>query len=460
MTLDSDARRIAAAGVRAVRAGPAVRHALRRRGRTVSVGARSLPVAPGGTVHVVALGKAAGEMADAARSVLGPTTPGVVATPRGYPAPRSGLRVVFGEHPVPGPGSVRAGTALLAYAAATAPGDAVVFLLSGGGSAVAELPAPGLSIGDLARTTELLLASGAPIGAMNAVRRHLSRLKGGQLAGAVRADRFATIAISDVIGDAPEDIASGPTVPDPSTFADALAAGRTYGLAHRLPAPVARRLRAGAAGAIPETPKPGDRRWRGAPYVLAARNRTAVDGAARAARRLGYATRVLRAPVLGETRSAADRFARALLRDARSRSAARVGLVGGGETTVTLGRHPGKGGRNQEFALVAAPRLAGRAAVVLSLGTDGIDGPTDAAGGWTDGRSLRRARAIGLDLERAIRTHAAYPALRALGSLWITGPTGTNVTDLHVGLAVRRADPGTARSSPRRAAPSSRRRRS
>jgi glycerate 2-kinase len=461
MTLASDALAIARAGIRAVDPATAVDRALARTSSGLRIGRTRLAVRSGSRVHLVAVGKAAAAMADAAHRLLGRDVRGIVATPLGYPAPRSGLPVHFGRHPVPGTASFRAGAAVLNYARATAEPDVVVFLLSGGGSATVELPRAPLRGDDLVRTTIALLASGAPIGPMNAIRRHLSALKGGRLATATSARRFGTIAISDVVGDPPEDVASGPTVPDPTHYADALAAVRRYRLAPRLPPRVGRFLEDGRSGRHPETPKPGDPRLDGAPFVFGATNALALRGASDEARRRGYATVVLSGHVTGETRPVAERFARALVRAgavARRRSA----RLSGGETTVTLGPRPGRGGRNQEFAVAAAPILAGHPrSLILSIGTDGIDGPTDAAGGWVDDASAARAGRRGVDLRAALAHHAAYDALRRLGSLVRTGPTGTNVMDVHVGLVARpgAVSPGTGGSSPRSGAPSSRRRR-
>jgi glycerate 2-kinase len=435
MTLVSDALAIARQGIRAVDPAVAVRRALRRDRSGVRIGARALRPGPGGSVHLVALGKAAGAMADAATPFADSRRRGIVVTPRGYPPPRSPLRVVFGDHPVPRFASFRAGEALLEYVRGLRPGDAALFLISGGGSAVAEVAPGEIRPEDLTRTTELLLGSGAPIEAMNALRRHLSAIKGGQLARAVVSGRVATLAISDVVGDAPENIASGPTVGDPTTFADAVAAARRYSIWDRLPARVRRHLEAGARGAIPETPKPRETSLRHAPFLRVATNRIALQAAAREARRRGYRPELLSTRVTGETQPVARAFARRLRRAASARRPRAVALLSGGETTVTLGPHPGRGGRNQEFALAAAPLLDRANALVLSVGTDGIDGPTDAAGGWSDGRTLVRAAALHLDLRAALASHSAYDALERLGSLVRTGPTGTNVMDLHVGLA-------------------------
>ncbi len=460
MSLASDARAIALAGIRAVRPDIAVRRVLMCRGPRIRVGTHALRVGPAGRVHLVAMGKAAGAMIDAAAAIVGRNALGLAIPPRGYPAPRSVLPVVYGEHPVPGPGSFRAGRLLLDYVRATDRSDAVLYLISGGGSAVAELPVPPLTRSDLSGTTERLLASGAPIGAMNAIRRHLSAIKGGRLALATTAPSRGTVAISDVVGDSPADIASGPTVADPSTFGDALKVVRRYRLSSRLPPKVLRHLRDGAAGRIPETPKSTERRLRGDAFVLAATNRTALSGAAQAARERGYRPQVLSSPLTGETQPVARRFATRLVRSIAPSRPRKVALLAGGETTVTLGPHPGRGGRNQEFAIAAARVLEGRGALVLSIGTDGIDGPTDAAGGWTDGGTAAMAGRQGIDLTEALRRHAAYDALEGLGRLVRTGPTGTNVMDLHVGLGVRGRGRSTAGSSPQSAAPSSRRRRS
>lgn len=451
MTLASDAWAIARAGLRAVDPARAVRRTLHRSSRGIRVGRHLLPVGPEGRVEFVALGKAAGAMVDAALAVAGREARAVAFTPRGYPAPTKGTPVVFGNHPVPGRESFAAGRQLLHHVRNTAPDAVLVFLLSGGGSATVEVPPPGLEADDLVRTTELLLASGAPIGAMNAIRRHLSTIKGGQLAVARGARRFATIAISDVVGDAPENIASGPTVGDPTTYRTALTAARRYGLEERLPRAVRERLRLGSRGKLAETPKPGDPALRRAPFVLAASNRIALEAASAEARRRRYRTRTVREPVVGETRPAAARFARGLLADAGASRRA-VARVAGGETTVTLGPRPGRGGRNTEFAVATAAILSGRSALVLSIGTDGVDGPTDAAGGWVDGTSASRAKASGLALSRALSTHATYGVLEELGSLLRPGPTGTNVMDLHVGLAAggeRAADRPTTWEVPR-----------
>ncbi|MEM0129815.1 MAG: DUF4147 domain-containing protein [Thermoplasmata archaeon] len=456
MRLASSALSLARAALRAVDPERATARAIRRHGETLAVGGRRVAPGPGGRWHVVAIGKAAGRMVAGAHRALGGPVPGIAVTSRGSPTAPPPIRTWIGEHPVPGSGSERAGRAVARFVDGLGPADAVLFLISGGGSALAELPWPPIGIREVARTTELLLSSGMPIGAANAVRRHLSRLKGGRLAARVRSGRFATVAISDVIGDEPCEVASGPTVPDPTTFRDALAAARHYGILARLPSSVRSHLRAGAA-AEARTGASRRRRGGGGPFAFAATNATAVDAAARAARARWFRVVRLPRPIVGPTDRAARRFAARLLSEA-AKGHGRVAVVGGGETTVRLPPHPGRGGRNQEFALVAARCIAGRPALVLSIGTDGIDGPTDAAGGWVDGTSAARARAEGIDLAAALARHDSLPVLERLGGLVRTGPTGTNVTDLHVGLA-EPVSPGTgSRRGP--GARASRRRRS
>jgi hydroxypyruvate reductase len=412
---------------------------------------------------VLAIGKAAGAMADAARRVLGPT-PGLAIVREGSPRPLGAIPVLEGGHPIPDERSEQAARAAQRFLRAHSDAPAL-FLLSGGGSAIFEAPVPEIPLRDLARTTSLLLGSGAPIQAMNAVRRHLSDVKGGRLLRG-RAAPSVTLALSDVVGDTPWDIASGPTVADPTTFTDAVRAARRYGVWSQLPAPVRRHLGRGVRGEVEETIKPGDPVLDRTRFALIGSNRTALAGAAVEARRRGYRTHVMARPLTGES-AAVGRTLASIARRAKSPTAPGPGgrcWLSGGETTVHLGPHPGRGGRNQELVLAAATPLQGLDPVgLLSVGTDGIDGPTDAAGGWVDGGTSRRAEALGIDLGRALRHHESYDTLRRLGGLWITGPTGTNVMDLHVllvgspGGRPGRISRGRGSSSPRRGVRSNRR---
>ena len=407
-------------------------------------------------IHPVAFGKASAAMIDAACHSLGDAAGvGLAIVRAGSPRPRSAVEVVESDHPLPTRRSRRAGERLLGFISDLPPADPVLYLVSGGGSSLVEVPADGLALSDLVRTERALLGSGVPIQGFNTVRRHLSRVKGGALAVATRPRPFATLAISDVVGDTAEDIASGPTVGDPTSFADALAVLTTNRV--EVPDPVRGRLAEGARGRLPENPRPGDRRLSDGSFHLIATNRIAIAASAREARRRGYRTRVLGSDLVGESHLAGEEFARQVREAAPGHRG--CCLISGGETTVTLTGKPGRGGRNQEFVLAGAAVLRDSPGTcVLSIGTDGIDGPTDAAGGWSDGRTELRAAARGIDLARALREHDSYGALRSLGELVITGPTGTNVMDLHIGLSVHRA--GRAGNSPPRVARSSPRRRS
>jgi hydroxypyruvate reductase len=368
-------------------------------------------------VNVIAAGKAAPSMADAFLRAHGRVHDVVIAD---------------GAHPVPDERSVESGRRALALAqAARARSEPVVLLLSGGASAMLAVPPAGLSLADKATATRTLLASGLPISAMNGVRKHLSAIKGGWLAA--QAGRIVTFALSDVhapVEDDPSVIGSGPAVADPSTFGDAVAAVRAAGLDRTLPAAVVRWLTDGAAGAHPETPKPGDPRLANAEVVVIGNRRTLLDAAAAASRDRGYRVERIADPIVGETAEAARRFLAHAPAGERP-----VALLGGGETTVTLpsGGRTGRGGRNQEFALAIAGGLPAHApCVFVSAGTDGIDGPTDAAGAFADETTVGRAAAAGLDAAGALRAHASYDFFARLDDLLVTGPTGTNLGDLQV----------------------------
>ncbi len=294
-------------------------------------------------------------------------------------------------------------------------------------------------LGAVGRTvTGLLLACGADIVEMNAVRKHLSRLKGGGLARAARPARVASLVLSDVVGDPLDVVGSGPTVGDPTTYAEALAVFTRRGLLDRLPPPARARLEAGARGELVETPKPGSPEMEGILNVLVGSNRIAVLAAGERGRELGYRPLLLSTTLVGESREVAGVLA-ALAREVRASgnpAPPPVCLVAGGETTVTL-RGRGKGGRNQELALAAAIGIAGlRDLVILSAGTDGTDGPTDAAGAAVDGDTVARAREAGFDAREQLDANDAYPLFAALGDLVVTGPTQTNVADLQLVLAI------------------------
>ena len=339
--------------------------------------------------------------------------------------------VLAGGHPLPDAGSEQAARRAIALAESTSRDDTLLVLISGGASALMALPADGVTLADKRDATQQLLRAGADIYALNTVRKHLSAIKGGWLAARAAAP-CDTLVISDVVGDDLSVIASGPTVADASTFDDALALVRRYGGEDAYPPGVVARLRRGAAGAAAETPKPGDPRLARSRTTVIGSRRDAMAGAAAHAASLGYRVVRIDDAVIGDARSVAVSHVRAAL--ARAEDVARPAcIVSSGETTVHVtGR--GRGGRNQEFALAGAAPLAHVAAgaVLASAGTDGVDGPTDAAGGIADSTTLARARAAGVSPERALSDNDAYTALDTLNDLIRTGPTGTNVGDLQV----------------------------
>jgi len=382
-------------------------------------------------VYVIGAGKAAASMAHAAERALGSViSGGLVNLKDGHLAKLR--RVACNEcgHPVPDARGVAGAERIAAIASAAGAGDLVVCLISGGASALLPLPASPVTLAEKQEVTRLLLACGAEIGEINAVRKHLSAIKGGQLARMSWPARVETLLISDVIGDRLDVIGSGPTAPDPSTFLDAAAVLDRYHLRDRVPAAVRTRIEQGVAGAVEETPKPGDRLFARVRNTVVGGNRIALDAAARHAHQLGFRTLVLSSSIAGETREIARMHA------AIAREIAESGrplkppacIVTGSETTVTL-LGAGKGGRNQEFALAAALHIAGLDnVVVFSAGTDGTDGPTDAAGAIADGDTLRRNP----NARRYLDNNDSYSYFEPLGDLVVTGPTNTNVADVRI----------------------------
>lgn len=383
-------------------------------------------------LRLIAVGKASPAMAEAFVGRAGDRLRGGLLVGLQGARPVPPLELIEAGHPVPDEGSLAAGRRALEIAGETGPDDCLVVLLSGGASALLTRPADDLTLDDLKATNRALLQSGADIHAINTVRKHLSAVKGGWLAAAVRGD-VRTLAISDVVGDELSVIGSGPTVPDVSTFADAERIVNRSGGAGAFPDRVLAHLRRGALGEVPETPKPGDSRLaRSIAKVIGGRG-TAMDGASREAEALGYAVVRVDEPIVGEARIAAGRHV-ARVREQLGGLPRPACVISSGETTVTV-RGRGRGGRNQELALAAAEPMAALEGptALISLGTDGIDGPTDAAGAIVDTTTLIRARAAGLaPPARWLDDNDAYPFLAALGDLVKTGPTDTNVGDLQI----------------------------
>ncbi len=404
----------------------AVRAAVREEGGALRIAGESVP--PRARLRVLAAGKAAAGMAVALEEIAGERIAGgLVVTKVGHGRSLRRLALRESAHPVPDERSEAAGRALLACAAEGSSDEIVIVLLSGGASALLACPLPGLSRDDVVRTTELLLASGAAIEELNCVRKHVCDVAGGRLARAARGRPLLLLAISDVIGDHLDVIGSGPCSADPTRHGDALEVLRARGVLAAVPPAVRAHLEAGARGERPESPKPDDACFAYVRAEIVASNRDALRAAKLEAERLGLRALEFEGWLRGEAREAGRRLAAI----ARASHVARPTVIlAGGETTVTL-RGSGRGGRNSELALAAAIGLAGRdVATLLAAGTDGTDGPTDAAGACADGATVARARARGVDAAAALSTNDSYAFFTAEGGLLRTGPTGTNVMDL------------------------------
>jgi glycerate 2-kinase len=419
-------------------------------GRLSLSGGRPINLAGFSRLLVIGAGKATAAMARAVEDALGSRiSDGVIVVKAGHTEPLHRVRQVEAGHPVPDARGQAGAEDIEALARSADEGTLVVSLISGGGSAL--LPAPwraaqagfDISLEDKQRTTQALLACGATIQEINCIRKHVSRLKGGRLAALLYPATTVNLILSDVVGDRLDTIASGLTVPDETTFAQALAVVGKYGLEKTLPGPVVSLLRAGAAGRIGETPKPGDPVFGRVQNVLLGTNRVALEAAAAKARQKGYGTLVLSSRITGEAREVARVYAGIAL-DARSAHPAVAPpccILGGGETTVTI-RGTGKGGRNQELALSFLSELAeaGEAAegiYFLSAATDGTDGPTDAAGAFASRELAAHALARGLEPGPYLAANDSYGFFAQLGALLKTGPTRTNVCDLQICIVER-----------------------
>jgi hydroxypyruvate reductase len=382
-------------------------------------------------IYVVGAGKAGAAMARAAERVLGRRiTRGLLNVKYGHTLRLARIELNECGHPVPDERGVEGSRRIAEIAGSAGADDLVLCLISGGASALLPLPADPISLAEKQETTRLLLACGAGIHEFNAVRKHISQIKGGQLARLAHPARVLSLLLSDVPGDDLDVIGSGPTAPDGSAFADARAVLEKYAIQDRVPACVRERIARGARGEIAETPKPGDRIFQRVRNAVTGSNRLAVDAAAARARELGFRTLVLSTFIEGETREIARMhaaIAKEIVRFGRPLKPPAC-IVTGGETTVTV-RGDGLGGRNQEFVLAAALDIAGlRNVVVFSAGTDGTDGPTDAAGAIADGQTVDRdARA-----PEFLARNDSYHYFEGLGDLVKTGPTNTNVMDVRL----------------------------
>lgn len=442
--LISDLRLIQTAALKAVDPSMAVKRFLRLNSnengtpKTIQAGTTSWDLDPVKRVFLIAAGKASIPMARAASEILGSIlTQGIVITRHGQGQaaglPNS-IQVFESGHPIPDIDGLAAAEQVEALLADTASTDRLIVLISGGASALLPLPAAPISLEEMQAFTALLLASGAAIHELNTIRKHLDRLKGGQMARAAAPTPLAALILSDVVGDPLDVIASGPTVADPSTFQDARDILDKYHLFEQIPAPISAHFLSGIRGEIPDTPKPNDPLFKNVSNTIIGSNRLAAEAAVQEASRLGYRSMLLSTFIEGEAREA-GKFAAALIKGIRYHEtpfSPPACIVWGGETTVTI-RGRGKGGRNQELALSAALGMQGIDPVALmALATDGVDGPTDAAGAIVTGDTILQAKNTGLDAFQFLSQNDSYNFFKVTGELIMTGPTGTNVNDLLV----------------------------
>jgi len=391
-------------------------------------------------VIVVGAGKATARMAEAAEKILGDAvTGGIVVVKYGHTGRLKIVEQAEAGHPIPDEAGERATKRIVDLVQGADERTLILCLLSGGGSALLVAPVPGITLQDKQNTTDFLLKAGASIVDVNAVRKHLSAVKGGRLAQSIYPATLLTLILSDVIGDRLDVIASGPTAPDHTTFRDALSVIHTYSLEHSVPSSVLSVLHLGVSGIMPDTPKEGALFFEKTRHIIVGNNALALAAACEKAGELGYAAEIVTAELRGDVREAARLLARTALgaRDGLKAGKPRC-LLFGGETTVTV-RGTGKGGRNQELALTFAREIEGVPGItLLSAGTDGTDGPTDAAGAVVDGTTARQARGLGVDPDTHLDNNDSYAffsrfdALKKEKNHVITGPTGTNVMDIQI----------------------------
>ena len=441
--LRRDAKAIFMAGVRRVDPYEAVKSVLRRDGDRLVLAAageeRDMSVDLAGIRRLVVVGggKATAPMARSLEEIAGDRiAEGLINVKYGFSEPLERTEVVEADHPVPDQSGVDGTRRIMELLSRAREEDLVISLISGGGSALLPLPAGRILLEEKQAVTRMLLECGASIDGINGIRKHISASKGGQMARAAAPAAAINLMLSDVVGDRMDVIASGPFVPDGSTFEEAWAILGRYGLLERIPGAVRDHLQQGMDGAVPDTPKAGDPAFERVTNRIIGSNMLALEQAALEAESLGYRPLILSSMIEGETRDVAKVHAaigREILKTGRP-LATPACVITGGETTVTI-RGTGKGGRNQEFGLAAALDMAdlppGRI-VILSGGTDGNDGPTDAAGAVVDSRSVERGRKAGLDARAYLDNNDAYTFFSATGDLLVTGPTRTNVMDVRI----------------------------
>jgi hydroxypyruvate reductase len=433
--LRSDGMEIFAHALRAVDPVEAVNRYLKLKGEDLRVDGKTYPLREYGHIYVIGAGKAGASMGLAVEAALGDRiTRGVINVKYGHLSELKRVNLNEVGHPIPDEKGVSGARKIARLLEQLDEKDLVVCLISGGGSALLPSPVEGITLEDKQKMTNLLLECGASINEINAIRKHISRLKGGGLARLAYPSTLITLILSDVVGDPLDVIASGPTVPDKSTFGDCMAILRKYNLIAKAPPSIRDRIQRGIKGEIEETPKPGIPIFEKTQNVIIGSNIIAVKAAEQRARELGYNSLILSTFIEGETREVAKVHA------AIAKEIAKTGhpigipacVISGGETTVTI-RGKGLGGRNQEFVLASALGITElKHVLVLSGGTDGTDGPTDAAGAIADVDTVRKAHELGLDAAAYLEDNDSYHFFKKLGDLVTTGPTNTNVMDLRL----------------------------
>jgi len=426
-------------GLQAVEPGSAIKRSCKREGNNLFLGKRKYNLSGIKNIFVTGAGKATAPMAAAIEDILGENiTSGIINVKYGHTANLDSIRLIEAGHPVPDKNGIKGTNEILNLAEGANKHDLVLCLISGGGSALLVLPAEGITLKDKQDTIKILLSCGATIHEINTIRKHISKIKGGRLAKAAYPAGMVSLILSDVVGDDLDVIASGPSVPDPSTFEESMNILIKYKITKNIPKAVVSHIMKGASGKVPETPKEEDRIFKNTYNLIIAGNMEAINAARQESKKMGYKTLVLSSMIEGETRDVAKvhtAIAKEILKTGNPLPPPAC-ILSGGETTVNI-TGSGLGGRNQEFVLAAAIDIAERKnIVVLSGGTDGGDGPTDAAGAIADNNTFKRAESMGLNPLNFLLNNDSYHFFKQLDDLLITGPTNTNVMDLRIILVI------------------------
>lgn len=436
-TMRHDAAAIFESALRAVHAGTTIKTACCLKNDLFSVGTTSFDLNKYENIYIIGAGKASAHMGAAIEDLLlSKITSGIITVKYDHTVTLKKIKLIEAGHPIPDKNGQKGAQAILNLAKQAQKNDLIICLISGGGSALLALPSPSLSLADKQKTIQALLACGAAIDDINTLRKHMSIIKGGWLAKKAHPATLVTLILSDVVGDKLDVIASGPSVPDCSSFFDCMDIIKSYDIVNELPKRVVEHLKKGGEGKIKETPKPGDPAFKSTFNLIIGSNSQTLYAAKEKSKALGYNTLILSSMIEGDTGDAA-RFHTAIAKEIRKSGnpiPSPACILSGGETTVKI-KGNGLGGRNQEFALEAAREIKNEdQTVILSAGTDGTDGPTDAAGAIVDSQSIKKAMAAGLNPDHFLANNDSYHFFDKTDELIITGPTGTNVMDIRIVL--------------------------